>query len=280
MTARFSRGRFRLSAHLGYLFGELPLAGRFAAARRAGFDAIEIPDPYGFSASEFGSLCEENNLEVAQIAVPNGASAATRKGLAALPGREAEFEDALMRSIAYAKAANCRLIHPMSGIKAPFGPLPRWEVYLSNLVKACSVAADEGLSVIIEAISAFGTRNYFMSSLWRACDAIDLVKAPNLLLSLDTYHAAAMGVHLPSFITKNRARIGHVQVADWPSRNEPGTGQIDFREFFSTLRDTGYEGYVGLEYLPSQTDPGRFDWTRQFEASIMPLSIESVAKRA
>lgn len=275
-----SSGRLRLSAHLGYLFGDLPLVERFAAAGRAGFAAIEIPDPYSLSTSEFRSLCEENNLDVAQIAVPNGASVTTRKGLAALPGREAEFEDALMRSIAFAKAVNCRMIHPMSGIRAPFGPAPKWEIYLSNLAKACSAAAREGLCIIIEAISAHGARNYFMDSVWRACAAIELVKAPNLLLSFDTYHAAAMGIDLASFTIKNSAKIAHVQVADWPSRNEPGSGLINFDEFFSALSKCRYTGYVGLEYIPSAKGEGCFDWTRRFEASLAPLVIDTAAQQA
>lgn len=280
VTERLPPGRLRLSAHLGYLFGELPLVERFAAARRAGFGAIEIPDPYGFSASDFRSLCEENNLAVAQIAVPNGVSAATRKGLAALPGREREFEDALMRSIAFAKAVNCRLIHPMSGIRTPFGPAPKWDTYLSNLDRACSAAAGEGLCVIIEPISTHGIRNYFLDSLWRACAAIELVKAPNLMLSFDTYHAAAMGVHLRSFTIKNSAKIAHVQVADWPSRNEPGSGLINFDEFFSALSDCGYRGYLGLEYIPSAKGEGSFDWTRRFEASLAPLGADTAAEQA
>lgn len=267
--------RFRLSAHLGYLFRELPLAARFAAARKVGFRAIEIPNPYQLPLREFRSLCESSELSVAQIALPNGSTAGSKKGLAALSGRESEFEDALKLSIDFATAVNCRLIHPMSGVRTPLEPSPEWGVYLANLDKACSAAADNGLGVIIEPISAYGVRNYFMSSLTQACAAIEQVGAPNLWLSIDTYHAAAMGVPLSSFIVRNSSRVGHVQLADWPRRNEPGAGTFDFNGLLSALRLIGYKGYVGLEYTPSTNRGDEFTWIRRFEAHIEPLRIHT-----
>lgn len=271
MTELASADRFRLSAHLAYLFEGLPLAARFNGARRAGFRAIEIPDPYGLSISDFAALCTQNDLGVAQIALPNGRCGASKKGFAALPGKETEFEDALMRSIAFAKAVDCPMIHPMSGTYVPSEPLPRWETYLSNIAKACSVAANEGLCVIMEAISSSGTPDYFMNSLQRASAAIDLVDAPNLFLLVDTFHAAAMGVELPSFLLERAGRIAHVQVADWPRRNEPGSGEIDFDAVFAALAASNYKGHVGLEYVPSLKGAGRFDWTGKFDAYLEPL---------
>ena len=264
---------FRVSAHLGYLFQELPLAARFAAARQAGFRAIEIPNPYLLPLSAFQSLCERNELQVAQIALPNGTTTGSKKGLAALSGREVEFEDALKLSVDFATAVNCPFIHPMSGIRTPLEPSPDWSVYLVNLEKACSAAADNGLGVIIEPISAYGVRNYFMSSLTQACAAIEEIGAPNLRLSIDTYHAAAMGVPLSAFIVRHSSKVGHVQLADWPKRNEPGSGQFDFDPFLRALTVIGYKGYVGLEYIPSSSNADSFGWLRRFEAQLEQLRV-------
>lgn len=272
MTAEVKE-RFRLSAHLGYLFQELPLAARFEAANRAGFRAIEIPDPYSLDKMAFRSLCQQNDLEVAQIALPNGTSEASRKGLAALPGSEAEFHDALMLSIDFAKAVSCPLIHPMSGTGLSIEDPAQWAVYLSNISKACTAAADDGLSVIIEPISPFGAPNYFMNSLPLACAAIASINAPNLFLSLDTYHCAAMGVQFPSFISGNGATIAHVQVADWPRRDEPGSGEINFDAIFTQLHICGYKGFIGLEYIPSSTSQEPFEWVRAFSEHFEPLRM-------
>ncbi|HEV2594379.1 MAG TPA: TIM barrel protein [Sphingomicrobium sp.] len=280
MTSPSPPNGLQLSAHIGYLFQHLPLEARFAAAREAGFRAVEIADPYALSPSRFQSLCEQNELEVAQIAVPNGVAGASKKGLAALPGRECEFCDALKLSIEFATAVNCSLIHPMAGIRAPLEPSPDWKVYLSNLEKACFAAADAGLRIIIEVISADATRNYFLNSFAQACAAIEQLDAPNLLLSIDTYHAAAIGVQIPSFIVNNSSKIGHVQVADWPDRNEPGSGQIAFNPIFGALKLGGYKGYVGLEYLPSSDHAATFDWARLFETYLEPLRATSISSRS
>lgn len=264
-------GRFRLSAHLGYLFADLPILQRFDAARRAGFRTIEIADPYGFSASEFRALCVGNGLNVAQIALPNGVSPASAKGFAALPDREAEFDLALSQAIEFAKVIDCPLIHPMAGTRSPLEPAPDWAVYCSNIAKACTLAADEGLGVIIEPISTYSARNYFMNSLQLACATIDQVDAPNLRMSFDTYHAAAMAVPIPQFIARHIAQIGHVQIADWPHRHEPGTGELDFDAIFGALSAGRYQGGVGLEYVLSREGDANLEWTSKFVDYLEPL---------
>ena len=271
MNSFAPRNRLRLSAHLGYLFTDLPFEKRFAAAANAGFRAIEFPDPYRVSSSAFRHLCEQNELGVAQIALPNGVTGAAAKGFAALPGRASEFESALEQAIDFAKAVGCRLIHPMAGISAASEPSPQWDVYISNLRIACAEAAEAGLEVIIEAISARGVPGYFINSLELACEAIDRVGSPNLLLMLDTFHASEMGVDLPLFIASYGSTIGHVQIADWPGRNEPGTGEIDFDAIFEALGAGGFNGHVGLEYIPTASGPSCFDWIAAFENYLEPL---------
>lgn len=260
-----------MSAHIGYLFQHLPLAARFAAASEAGFDAIELPDPYGLSLRRFRTLCEESGLEVAQIALPNGPEGASKKGLAAYPELRAEFRDALKLSIQFATAVNCRSIHPMAGTGVPRQASPEWNSYLSNLDYACSQAADAGLQVIIEAISARGVANYFINSLDWACTAIEQVAAPNLYLLLDTYHASAMNIDIASFIVEHGSKVGHVQIADWPERHEPGSGQTDFGAIFEALRQSRYEGFVGLEYHAAIDGAGAFDWVRTLDKYLEPL---------
>ena len=181
-----------------------------------------------------------------------------------------------MRAIDFATAVNCRLIHPMSGNRLPGNDDRQWSTYLSNVSKACSAAADQGLWVIIEPISAHGIGDYFMNSPRLACAAIDSIGASNLLLSLDTYHAAATGTDLPSFISLNSAKIAHVQVADWPGRHEPGSGNIDFDAIFMALRAQGYKGYVGMEYIPASLDDEGFGWIEAFADYLEPLRTASI----
>jgi hydroxypyruvate isomerase len=268
----------RLSAHLGYLFAELELEDRFRAARDAGFGAIEHPDPYVLPSSAFRSLCDVNVLSVAQIALPVGKGGGAEKGLAALPGREAEQEAALRAALAYARAVGCPMIQPMSGMVAPGQEARAWDVYLSNLRRTCSLAAEEGLDVIVEPISAQIVPGYFMSSPARAIAAIEAVGAANLHLSLDAYHFTLEGVDPAAFVRENRVGIAHVQIADWPGRHEPGSGRIDFRALFEALVETGYAGFIGLEYVPASTAADGLGWTRLFADRIEPL--QPAARRA
>lgn len=272
MTVDLLSNRFPLSAHLGYLFQDVPLPSRFEKARAAGFRAIELANPYGLSLQQFRSLCEENGLEVAQIALPNGTDGPAKKGFAAQHGLRPQFEAALKLCIEFATAVNCRAIHPMAGTGTAREASPQWNAYLSNLEQTCVQADKAGLKVVIEAISEQATPNYFMNSIRLACTAIDQIAAPNLFLLLDTYHAAAMNVELASFILEHGARIGHVQVADWPGRHEPCSAQIDFGEVFDALGRSGYEGFIGLEYHPTTEAAEAFDWVRCFDAYLCPIS--------
>ena len=103
--------------------------------------------------------------------------------------------------------------------------------------------------------------------------AIEQIGAPNLRLSIDTYHAAAMGVPLSPFIVRNSSKVGHVQLADWPKRNEPGSGEIDFDAFLRALVVIGYKGFIGLEYIPTASKSDRFNWLRLFDDHLEPWAI-------
>lgn len=107
-----------LSAHIGYLFTELPLEGRIAAARKAGFDAIEHPQPFAIPADRMVAYLKAEGLTFSQMAAATGNASRGEKGLTALPGREADFRQALEQSLDYAEAIGCPFVHPMAEVPA------------------------------------------------------------------------------------------------------------------------------------------------------------------
>ncbi|KLK90874.1 hydroxypyruvate isomerase [Microvirga vignae] len=256
----------RYSAHLGYLFTELPLEKRFAAAREAGFAEVEHPSPYGLPAERVRSLCEEHGLAFAQLALPAGDASRGEKGIACLPGRELEFEASVTMGLDYAMRIGSRFVHVMSGV------LPNdmnreevWPTYLRNVETACKAAEAARMPVLVEPIGAATLANYMMDDPYLALRAIKEIGAPNLFMLFDAFHAANAGIDPVAFVQEHHDRIAHVHIADHPGRHEPGTGTIDFVSLFAALNTANYTGSIGLEYIPAATTEAGLDWRNRFQ---------------
>lgn len=253
-----------LSAHIGYLYTELGLIDRIGAAARDGFTAIEHPNPLSVDAKAMLAQLQEHGLVFSQMAAASGDAARGEKGITALPGREAEFRDALLRSLDYAETIGCPLVHPMAGAVdgAVDGDRQRAEeTYRTNLAFAVEQCRDRPVRILIEAISDKVVANYFLSNLEQAIAFGDQVgSADETVLLVDTFHAAANGADLTAFIAAHVARIGHVHIADAPGRHEPGTGGLDLTSTLKTLLAHGYKHAIGFEYIPSKSTGETLSW--------------------
>lgn len=254
----------RLSAHLGYLYTELPLPDRLAAAARDGFTAVEHPEPYAIPAAEMRLRLDDLGLAFVQITSGMGDTHRGEKGLAALPGREAAFRAGFERALDYAAAVECPFIHPMAGVPAPDADPARVQAtYQGNIAWALGRCEGSGLRLLVEAITIPG---YAMGTLAQAAALQDAFDG-RLSLLLDSYHAATLGIDPAVWATANAARIGHVHIADHPGRHEPGSGRIDFPRLLNALRCAGYAGAIGFEYIPTHStdDSLRFlpRWKRE-----------------
>lgn len=243
----------RWSAHIGYLFTELPLFERIAAAAEAGFTAIEHPQPFAIPVEEMRAALACRGLVFSQVAAAMGDANVGEKGLAAIPGREADFREQFDRALDYAIAVDCRFVHPMAGVPSTGDVAAVTETYRSNLSYAVERTAGTPVKVLIEAISEAAVPGYAMSTLEQAAKVQDLFGPGNIALLVDTYHACANGTELESWIAANHYRIGHIHNADHPGRHEPGTGTIDFESLLGVLQSYDFAGAIGFEYIPSKT---------------------------
>ena len=250
----------RFSAHLGYMFTEHPLRDRFAAARRAGFPAVEHPSPYAIPAAELCALLDAEGLAFVQFALPAGAGKG-EKGFAAIPGREAEFLASVDAGLDYAAEAGAQFVQLQSGVIPPGADTSRlWDTYVGNLRAATAQAAERGLTVLIEPIGAATIAGYFMDRSDLALRALDEAGAPNARLLFDVFHSTVAGVDPVGFVRAHAGRIGHLHIADHPGRHQPGTGTIDFSALFAAVGQVGYAGFIGCEYIPDGSTEGSLGW--------------------
>jgi hydroxypyruvate isomerase len=268
--------KFKLSAHIGYLFTDLPLEHRFAAAAEAGFQAVEHPAPYSLDAASVARLLHDNGLVFSQFALPMGDPRKGEKGFACLPGRETEFREALDLALDYAQTVGCAAIHSMSGIVA--GETPREtlsNIYQKNLSYAAEECEKRGIRLLIEAISS-GVPGYFLNDMRKAIAAIQEIGNNNISLLFDTFHACTTGLDPVAFFSANWRQIGHVHIADYPGRHEPGTGQIDFVGLFAAIKASDYDGFVGCEYVPLNGTAEGLAWRDPFGGGSEGIAAEGL----
>lgn len=256
---------YRLSAHLGYLFTEMPLRDRFRAAKAHGFSAVEHPAPYSVPAREMAGWLEEIGLPYTQFGLRSGEAARGEKGLAIFRARQAEFRDSVMEGLDYAQAIGVSMVHAMAGVlPATERAQDHWDCYVENLTYAADEAARRDMRILVEAMSPGAVPNYFVETPDRAAQAIAATGRDNIRLLFDVFHTVNSGLDLGGEITRHAALIGHVHIADHPGRHEPGTERIDYDAVCRALSSAGYRGFLGCEYTPrAGTVPG-LGWMRDF----------------
>jgi hydroxypyruvate isomerase len=251
----------RFAANLTMLFNELPFLDRFEAARDAGFKGVEYLFPYGFEKEALAERLQQFGLTQVLHNLPAGDWDKGERGIAVLPGREAEFREGVARAIEYARALNCRQVNCLVGI-APAGvdagTLRRTVV--ENLRYAATQLKQAGVKLLIEPINTYDIPGFYLTTTKQALDLIESVGADNLFVQYDIYHAQRMEGELAKTIEKNLASIAHIQVADNPGRNEPGTGEINYPWLFKHLDRIGYDGWIGCEYKPASDTRAGLDW--------------------
>lgn len=234
-------------ANLSMLFTELPLLERPAAARAAGFEAVEIWWPFADAVPEtreveaFEHAIAGAGVRLVGINLFGGDMPAGDRGLASWPGREAEFLANAEVTVALADRLGCPTINALHG------NFPTTEQTVAHYRLVADLAAEAGIQIVVEPLS--GAPDYPIRTARQAFDLIDAVGRGNVKLLADLYHLATNGDDLDS-LAAHADRIGHVQIADAPGRGEPGTGELDLFGHIERLRAHGYTGFVGAEYKP------------------------------
>ena len=255
----------KFAANLTMLFTEVPFLDRFERAAKAGFTAVEFLFPYAFAAGDIRARLAAHQLTLVLHNLPAGDWDAGERGIACLPGREAEFRAGVGQAIEYAQALGVTQLNCLAG-KVPTGAdeAQLRQTFVANLRFAATALQQVGLRLLIEPINTADIPGFYLNRTAQALEILDEVGADNAFVQYDIYHAQRMEGELAATMQKHLVRIGHIQLADNPGRHEPGTGEINYAFLFAHLDRIGYSGWIGCEYKPAATTEVGLGWHQPF----------------
>ena len=251
----------RFAANLTMLFTEHPFLDRFEHAAKAGFKAVEFLFPYAFNADDIAQRLKTHGLKLVLHNLPAGDWDAGERGIACHPDRTSEFRDGVAKAISYATALGVDQLNCLAG-KSPadVGANVLRKTFVKNLQFAAAEFKEAGLRLLIEPINTFDIPGFYLDRTLQAIDILDEVGADNAFVQYDIYHAQRTEGELAGTLQNHLSRIGHIQLADNPGRNEPGTGEINYPFLFAHIDRIGYAGWIGCEYKPATTTQAGLGW--------------------
>lgn len=253
----------QFAANLTMLFTERPFLKRFEAANQAGFKAVEFLFPYAWPAAEIKSLLEKHQLKLVLHNLPAGDWDSGERGIACHPKRMQEFRDGVTLAINYATQLGVIQLNCLIGkVPEDVNQLQVDQTVIKNLRFAAHELKNHGIRLLIEPINTFDIPGFYLHGTARALALIEEVGSDNLFVQYDIYHMQRMEGEITATLSKHLSKIGHVQLADNPGRNEPGTGELNYRYLFKHLDAIGYDGWIGCEYRPAAKTEDGLGWIK------------------
>lgn len=259
----------RFAANLSLMYAEWAFPARFDAAAADGFTGVECQFPYAHPAPLLARALADAGLQQVLINAPPGEG--EERGLAALPGRQADFRRAFLdQAVPYAQALACPRIHVMAGLIPPGVERAALQpTFIENLAWAAEQAAPLGITLLVEPLNARDVPGYFLNRQDHAHEIVAAVGARNLAVQMDLYHVQIVEGDISAKLRRyldpaHPTRVGHLQVASVPDRHEPEAGELDFDHLFSLIDTLGWEGWVGAEYRPRVATRDGLGWYRRW----------------
>ncbi|SDR20073.1 hydroxypyruvate isomerase [Rhizobiales bacterium GAS113] len=251
----------RFSAHLSFLWQELPFLERLVAAKTAGFPAVECAVPEA-PAAEMRRRVEDLGLAFIGINTSPGEEQGGRTGLAAMPGRESAFAANLDAALTYAATAGVKHIHVLAGVIDGIARPQAEATFLNNMETGIRMAEKAGVMLVIEGLNSRDRPGYFLSRSQEAFAIAARFASPHLKVMFDTYHSQIMEGDIVARLEANLSQIGHIQISGVPNRSEPDSGELNHREIFAAIDRLAWAGYVGCEYKPRTTTQAGLGWIK------------------
>jgi hydroxypyruvate isomerase len=252
------------AANLTFLWTELPFLERFDAAAAVGFSRVEYMFPYEYPAADVRERLDAAELEQVLFNLPAGDWAAGDRGLAGDPARVDEFRAGVEQALAYAAVLDVEQLNCLAGLRLDgVEPAVQWATLVDNVRHAARRLGSDGRRLLVEPVNTYDVPGFLLPTTDDALRLIGEVGEPNVRLQFDAYHVQRMEGDPAARLAPLWEQVGHVQIADNPGRHQPGTGEIDFSALFALLDENGYEGAVGLEYVPVPDTAGSLGWLEE-----------------
>mgnify|MGYP003393909417 FL=1 len=254
----------QFAANLSFLYTELPFLDRFAAAAKDGFRAVEFLFPYEFAASDIAKRLRDNGLQQVLFNMPPGDWDNGERGMAAIPGREAEFRG-VIAALDYAGVLGCQQIHVMAGLVAPGADRQAMHrTFIENLRYATAQAAKQGVIALIEPINTRDIPGFFINRQDEAHAILAAVGAPNLKVQMDLYHCQIVEGDVTTKIQQYIHNVSHFQIAGVPGRHEPNVGEMNYPHLFEVIDALNFKGWIGCEYRPKGGSTAGLGWMKPY----------------
>jgi hydroxypyruvate isomerase len=248
----------RISANIECLWADMPWLDRFDAAAEAGFHGVEGLSPYELPGQETQQALLRNGLSYVMLGAPPPNYVGGDRGFAAVPALSDRFAYDMRRACRYASLLKVPFINVLTGPGDSNDPQAR-DTLVANL-RAVSGTLPDGVSLLLEPLCRAAAPGCYLSDLALAADIVAEADLPNLSLLFDSFHVHHMAGDVPDAFRRFAHVTGHVQLSDAPIRSAPGTGEIDFAALTETILDTGYSGWIGVEFPRTAKDKTTWDW--------------------
>lgn len=247
--------------NISWLFPELPFRERPGQVSKLGFAAIEFGFPSHADLDALEEAVVELGLQVVLFNQDVPVWDRANRGYLVDPGRRDEFRHTLDQALQIARRLKVQKIMLPAGVELDgFSRQEQRRCMVENLLYAAPLAADAGVLLTIEALNPKDNPGYFLTISEEGFEIVKEVNHPHVRFQFDTYHIQMVEAELEQKIIQNSMWIGHIQFADYPGRHEPGTGAIDFSAVIGAVNKSGYQGYIGLEYIPLTKGARCLDW--------------------
>lgn len=251
----------RYAANLALGFREYPFYERFRRAAELGFAAVEFMSPFTYDVDQIVAAVRSSGVKVVQFNFLDGDIPSGERGFASHPDRREQWRAEFLKAVELASRLNARQINSLVGCSLPgLSRSAQIACLVDNLHWASSHLEKARLPLMVEALNPFDNPGYLLTRSSEVLDVLEQVGSPWIKFQYDVYHMQRVEGDLVRTIQANIAKIGHIQIADNPGRHQPGTGEINYRFVLRAIEEAGYDGYIGLEYIPYPSTEESLGW--------------------